>query len=133
LSADVVQQIEHFSMTPYTKAQLFFQGHANHPYHPQKMVGVSMSYKDIMEVNKLQVYFFHLIEYAIAASSIYQKHGTTTATQSEAGVIASHSVGIARPKQSDDVLICIHLLNSNLSVSIANPAAGRRGLSMRSR
>jgi len=52
-------------MTPYTKALLFFQGHANHPYHPQKMVGVSMSYKDIMEVNKLQVYFFHLIEYAI--------------------------------------------------------------------
>jgi hypothetical protein len=113
LSADVVQQIEHFSMTPYTKALLFFQGHANHPYHPQKMVGVSMSYKDIMEVNKLQVYFFHLIEYAVAASCIYHKHAATTAAQGEAGVIASHSMGIARTKHGDEVLICIQLLNSD--------------------
>jgi hypothetical protein len=113
LKTDVSQQIEHFSMTPYTESLLFFQGRANHPYHPQKMIGVSMSNKDIMEIGKLQICFFHLIEYAVAASCIYHKHAATTAAQGEAGVIASHSMRIARTKHGDEVLVCIQLLNSD--------------------
>ena len=133
LSADVGQQIEYFLVAPYTEALFFFQSPANHPYHTQKMVGVSMSYKDIMEIGKLQVYFFHLTEYAITTSSIYHKHGTATTAQSEAGVIASRSMGIARTKHFNEVLACIQLFIPICLHLFSNPAAVRHGLSKHTR
>ena len=96
-----IQYAQHFLMAPHMKFTAELSGkmaldkHANHPYHPQDMVGMGVGDKNVVYVATTDARPLQLGEYAIAAASVDEQK-VLTIVHHKTGVVAPRNEGVPR-------------------------------------
>ena len=96
VTADAVKKTQYLFMAPYIQSVSVFQRHAHDPYHAKEVVRMGVRYEDVVDTLFVQSRALQLCEDSVSAASVHEQSAAGPARNSEARVVASRAMGVAR-------------------------------------